>query len=241
MTSQQAPSAASSAARGAGLDGLQGLASQAAVGYRSVGAMVYDVLRDAILSGVFEPGQKLRQETLAEAIGVSRVPVRSALIQLEADGLVEMHDRKGAVVRSLTVEQVTEIYELRQLLEEHALVRSMGTMTPARSDRLRALADDSDAKEEGAGFLRAREDFYAELYDAENNPLAWELIEDLRLKVGLYVLGWRVAGAHDHSHRELVDVVVTGDIEAAKAALREHLGTVRDGVLQMIRRDGSAR
>ena len=123
MTSQQATGAVPSTTRGAGLDGLQGLASQAAVGYRSVGAMVYDVLRDAILSGVFEPGQKLRQETLAEAIGVSRVPVRSALIQLEADGLVEMQDRKGAVVRSLTVEQVTEIYELRQLLEEHALVR----------------------------------------------------------------------------------------------------------------------
>ena len=240
MTSQDAQGAAPGVTRGAGLDGLQGLASQAAVGYRSVGSMVYDVLREAILSGVFEPGHKLRQETLAEAIGVSRVPVRSALIQLEADGLVEMHDRKGAVVRSLSAEQVVEIYELRLLLEEHALVRSMGTLTPERAERLRSLADDSDAKEEGAGFLRAREEFYAELYDAERNPLAWELIEDLRLKVGLYVLGWRVAGAHDHSHRELVDVVVTGDIDAARAALRDHLGTVRDGVLHMIRRDPAA-
>lgn len=224
-----------------GLGGLQDLASRAAVGYRSVGSMVYDVLRDAILSGVFTPGQKLRQETLAEAIGVSRVPVRSALIQLEADGLVELQDRKGAVVRSLDAAQVAEIYELRILLEEHALTKSMATLTAERSDRLRELADAADREREGASFVSAREDFYAVLYDAENSPVLWDLIEDLRLKVGRYMLGWRIGDEHGHSHRELADVVTTGDATAALAALHHHLDHVRDGVMSMLERESSAR
>ena len=224
-----------------GLPGLQGLASRAASGYRSVGSMVYDVLREAILTGMFTPGEKLRQETLAEAIGVSRVPVRSALIQLEADGLIEMQDRKGAVVRSLSPEQVAEIYELRILLEQHALVKSMATMDSERIARLELLADTSDTEHEGADFVRAREEFYAVLYDSQNNPVLWEMIEDLRLKVGRYMLGWRIADEHDHSHRELVDIVITGNVDAALDALRHHLGHVRDGVLTMIDRERAHR
>ncbi|MER3389890.1 MAG: GntR family transcriptional regulator [Microcella sp.] len=217
-----------------GIGGLQELANRAASGYRSVGAMVYHVLRDAIVAGVFVPGEKLRQETLAEAIGVSRVPVRSALIQLESDGLVELKDRKGAVVRSLNAAQVAEIYNLRILLEGHALTNSMANMTVERADRLRVLADEADSELEGASFVSARKAFYVVLYDAESSPVLWELIEDLRLRVGRYILGWRVADGRGHSHRELADVVTTGNAAEALAALHDHLGHVRDGVLNML-------
>jgi DNA-binding GntR family transcriptional regulator len=224
-----------------GLDGLQALAGKAVGGYRSVGTMVYDILRDAIIQGVLSPGEKLRQETLADAIGVSRVPVRSALIQLEADGLVEVFDRRGAVVKTLSASQVEEIYDLRDLLEGHALRKAMDSVTPERITRLRQLAEVADSQEEGAEFVRAREDFYAELYDATNNPLLWEAIEDLRLKVGRYMLGWRLAGGHGHTHAELVDTVANGETEAALGLLREHLASVRDGVVAMIARDAAAR
>ncbi len=216
---------------------LSELAQQLSGGYRSVGAMVYDILRDAILSGTLAPGQKLRQETLADAIGVSRVPVRSALIQLESDGLIEVHDRRGATVKTLSRSQAEEIYSLRVLLESYALRRSMSGMTPERLERLRELAVASDTESEGAEFVAVRSQFYGELYDAGDNPLLWELIEDLRLKVGRYVLGWRLVNGHAHSHSVLAEVVASGDADAAVAALEEHLGGVRDGVLTMLEAD----
>jgi DNA-binding GntR family transcriptional regulator len=214
--------------------GLRQLAAKFSTGYRSVGDMVYDILRDAILSGTLAPGQKLRQESLAETIGVSRVPVRSALIQLEADGLVELHDRRGAVVTSLSSEQIEEIYAMRSLLELHALRLSMGSMTPERVANLRELATVADAEEEGAGFVDARAAFYAELYGADKHPILWEHIQQLRLKVGRYVLGWRLVSADSHSHENLIAAVEAGDADSATALLDAHLSSIRDGVLNLL-------
>ncbi|WP_159233129.1 GntR family transcriptional regulator [Mycolicibacterium vanbaalenii] len=212
-------------------DDLRRLAGQRAQGYQSLGSRVYEILREAILDGTLKPGQKLRQEVLAESIGVSRVPVRSALIQLEADGLVELRDRRGAVVRALTGAQVREIYSIRAVLETHALRLSMASMTGERIARLRRLAQVVDSQQEGGGFLDARSQFYAELYGAEDQPMLWGLIEQLRLKVGRYVLGWRLVGGTSHSHEELLDAVTRGDVEGAVEGICGHLEQVRDGVL----------
>lgn len=233
-------------ASGSGLDAgaLQQLAGKHQTGYRSVGVMVYDILRDAILNGTLPPGQKLRQETLAESIGVSRLPVRSALIQLEADGLVEFHERRGAVVKSLSVEQAREVYGIRALLEGEALRLSMAEMTPERIARLRELGRTADVEEEGADFVDARTEFYAVLYDAARRPVLWEMIEQLRLKVGRYVLGWRVDGAEpghsrSHSHEELIAAVEGGDVEHALDVQRTHLERVRDAVLELLDRESN--
>jgi DNA-binding GntR family transcriptional regulator len=215
-------------------DALAEVIRRVSAGYSTVGAMAYHVLRDAIESGVFAPGEWLRQETLAEAIGVSRVPVRTALIQLESEGLVVFHARRGAQVRDMTVEQVREAYELRRLFEPHALRKSMGTMTPQRLQRLQELADQLDALEEGPRFVEARVEFYRELYDAERNPTLTKLIEDLRHSVGRYLLGKRIAGHTEHLHRHLVERVASGDIEAAVGTLTEHLDKVRAGVEQVV-------
>src|SRR4051794_175601 len=79
---------------------------QVAGGYRTIGEMVYAVLKEAIMNGAFAPGEWLGQESLATAIGVSRIPVRTALLQLEAEGLVTFHPHRGARVRNLTAEQI---------------------------------------------------------------------------------------------------------------------------------------
>lgn len=198
--------------------------------------MAYDIIRDAILDGTLPPGMKLRQETLAESIGISRLPIRSALIQLEADGLVVFHARRGAMVRALSVEEAGEVYHLRSLLEKEALRLAMAEMTPERLARLRELSQSADGVSEGGEFVEARTEFYATLYDAQSRPVMWEMIEQLRLKLGRYVLGWRLVspGQHDHSHGELVDVVAEGDVDEALRVLESHLDHVRDGVVALL-------
>jgi DNA-binding GntR family transcriptional regulator len=211
---------------------LEGVVARLAGGYRSIGDMVYDVLREAILSGAFAPGEHLRQEALATAIGVSRLPVRAALVRLDAEGLVEFHPRRGAVVQTLTHSEITEIYELRSLLETYALRKSMTTMTPERVARLRELAAQLDSEAEGDPFLEKRVLFYRELYDAGNAPRLTELIEGLRSSVGRYLLGWRVSqpGTGHATHSQLVEHVAKGDVDGAEQWLRQHLREVSAGV-----------
>ena len=213
---------------------LQALAARRTKGYQSVGAMVYGILREAIMDGTLKPGRKLRQEVLAETIGVSRVPVRSALIQLEADGLVELRDRRGAMVKALTPEQVREIYDIRVVLETHALRLSMSSMTAERVELLHRLAQVVDREKEGGGFVDARSQFYAELYDAAHQPMLWSVIEQLRLKVGRYLLGWRLIDGNTHAHEELLDAAARGDVDGAVADVSHHLVKVRDRVLDLI-------
>src|SRR5689334_2327518 len=93
--------------------GFSEVVSQYAGSYKTIGEMVYGVLRESIVTGAFAPGEWLRQEALAEAIGVSRIPVRTALLQLEAEGLVNFHPHRGARVRTLSTSQIDEIYRLR--------------------------------------------------------------------------------------------------------------------------------
>ncbi|MFV0320049.1 MAG: GntR family transcriptional regulator [Microbacterium sp.] len=217
---------------------LESIAERHRPGYRSVGTMAYDIIREAILEGALAPGQKLRQELLAESIGISRVPVRSALIQLEADGLVEFHARRGAVVKTLSPETAREVYAIRTLLELEALRLSMADLSAERLERIARLAAAADDQMEGTDFIEVRTRFYAELYGAESRPMMWEMIAQLRLKLGRYVLGWRVVGGeHRHSHAELVAAVASQDVDAAQAVLRTHLESVRDAVLAMLDTD----
>ncbi|MEV0583265.1 GntR family transcriptional regulator [Nonomuraea sp. NPDC050310] len=202
-------------------------------GYKTVGQMAYDVIRECIITGVMAPGEHLRQEELAERLGVSRIPVRTALMQLEAEGLVSFHPHRGAVVRTLTVEQVREIYELRVLLESHALRKSIARMTSARAARLRELGTALDEPHDSSSLAEERADFYRELYDAAENPVAVGIIEDLRNSVGSYLLGLRVG--HDQGgHRELAKLAARGDTDAAVSHLEEHLAIVARRIIAVL-------
>src|SRR5215217_912423 len=90
---------------------------------------IAETLREEILRGAVAPGQPLRQEELAERFGVSRLPVRDALLRLEAQGLVHVYPNRGAFVISLSVDEVREIYEMRILLEGDIIERAVPRMT----------------------------------------------------------------------------------------------------------------
>lgn len=201
--------------------------------YGTVGEMVYAVLREAILSGALPNGQKLRQESLAAMIGVSRIPVRSALMQLEADGLVVFTPRRGARVRSLSTDMVDQIFSARVLLESHALRLSMANMTPGRAGRLAELATRLDDPQPDGEFREDLIDFYRELYDADHQIVLIDLIDRLRDNVGRQFVGRRMH-SHVHTHRSLVSPVISGEVDAAVERLTRHLDEVKIGILAQI-------
>jgi len=208
--------------------------------FRTVGDMVYEVLREGILMGVFQPGERMRQDQLAEAIGVSRIPVRSALMQLESEGLITFNPYRGAVVNKLSAKEMREIYELRALLEAHALRKAVDVMTPERLAHLEQLAVELNAIKDGEEFLTRRNEFYRELYDHDLQARTVGLIERLRAEAGRYWLERKVdyvsrPGQRDHLH--LIEFIKAGDIEAAVTWLQEHLQRVCDELVGLMEKD----
>src|SRR3954466_2450459 len=104
---------------------------------------VREQLQHAILEGVLKPGERLRAEALAQRYGTSRTPVREALLQLEAEGLVEVEPNRGAVVRAFDRADLLDLYEVRALLEPAAAARAATRIGDADVARLQQLCDDA--------------------------------------------------------------------------------------------------
>lgn len=205
--------------------------------FQTVGDMTYEVIRESILKGVFAPGERLRQDQLANLIGVSRIPVRSALLQLEAEGLITFHPYRGAIVNKLSVEDMREIYELRGVLETHALRKALGAMTPERLERLEALAQELNAITDGEEFLSRRMDFFSELYDGSHQPRLVGMIDRLRAEAGRYWLERHVDYVRrpgERDHMQVLGFIRDGDTEGAVRWLRQHLETVCDELVALM-------
>lgn len=121
---------------------------------------VCNILRKAILQGDFEPGERLVQEELANLLGVSRMPVREALRKLEGEGLIKLVPHRGAIVKSLTVEDVEEIYALRSNLEKIAIGKSIGKMKPEDINKLERLVSEMKKASDAQEFVETNIEFH---------------------------------------------------------------------------------
>lgn len=202
---------------------LNEIAAQAKSQYRTVEEMAVSVIREAIVSGVIPPGTKLHQSNLADALDVSRIPVRSAIRRLEAEGLVAVFPHRGAVVRSLEAEELREIYELRVMLETFALGEAMKNITSEEIDELDEMAAQLDTEPEGSHWVDTRREFYRRLYRAAGRPRTLAMIETLRADVGRYWLSLRVVDPEGTAHRDLVEAIRAQDADAAERWLADHL------------------
>jgi DNA-binding GntR family transcriptional regulator len=138
-----------------------------------------DALRRAISSGELRPGQRVAQEEVAEALGVSVAPVREALRVLEQEGQVRYFPRRGYFVTELRIADLEEIYELRRLLEERAAMHALPTLDSARLARIELAARECElAAERGdvAAELRANRRFHLAILEADDQPHMLRLI-----------------------------------------------------------------
>jgi len=105
---------------------------------QTVTASVAEELRRRIVAGQYADGTQIRQEALAAELGVSRIPIREALLQLESEGLVVIHVHKGAMVSALTPQDAEELFEARLLIEPALMKRAMSVATVSELDRIRS-------------------------------------------------------------------------------------------------------
>jgi DNA-binding GntR family transcriptional regulator len=197
---------------------------------------VYDALRESLLEGSPGPGARLRTAALAERFGTSRTPVREALVLLEADGLVELEPRRGAIVRGFAADDLGDVYDVRGLLEPRAAALAATRAAPEAVARLRELCRLSEAttgrsREAIASQIAGNEEFHRQILDAAASP---RLAAALR-SVGAIPRAFRTAfwlDPHQRTfsqacHRELVDAIAAGDADRAEAAMRLHIVSAR--------------
>ncbi|WP_067274246.1 GntR family transcriptional regulator [Streptomyces jeddahensis] len=191
---------------------------------------VYHHVKRSVLERVYEGGTLLTEGELAEAVGVSRTPVREALLRLEVEGLIKLYPKKGALVLPVSAQEIADVVETRLLVEEHA-ARKAVPASPQLIARLEELLE-KQKEQAAAGDLAeaAITDrcFHAEIVRSGGNEILSRLYDQLRdrqLRMGVAVL-------HSHpdriaktlvEHQEILDALRSGDGEAAVAVVHRHV------------------
>lgn len=140
---------------------------------------VVNVLRKAIMQGDFAPGDRLVQADLAESMGVSRMPIREALRTLENEGLVTIIPHKGAVVRTMEIADIEEIYELRAVLEPMALRKNREVTEPDIIRELQAYQDRMKSAKQVEDYIEANKLFHDLLMAGCEMPRLLGMIESV--------------------------------------------------------------
>lgn len=198
-----------------------------------------DRLRRRIVAGTLLPGDRLGEAELAAELGVSRTPVREALRTLAAQGLVEVLPNRGARVTAWTPEDLSEVYELRIVLESHAARRAATTATPAT---LTVLAEACDRMESAVAGDRLDDltewnrRFHQEIVSAARSPRLTTMLES----VVYWPMALRTFGCYDppelarsmHQHRDILAAFHAGDPDWAGGVMTSHIAAARNLLLE---------
>lgn len=203
--------------------------------YRTMQEIVYDTIRDAILSGRYRPGQRLVADELAKEIGVSRMPVREALHRLEATGLVTLTPHRGAVVNELSEAEIIEIYHIRAVLDGLATRLAAPHLCKPDHARLNAILDQMAAAAKAKDLdrvLRVNREFHQIIWQAAHAPRLQSLLENLydasqRFRHLSVLLPGRLEQL-TQDHRRITQALARGDVNRAERfAIEHHEGTAR--------------
>jgi DNA-binding GntR family transcriptional regulator len=195
----------------------------------TVGQHALEALRGAIVAGELRPGQRIRQDEVAESLGVSVAPVREALATLEQEGQVAYIPRRGYFVTELRIEDLEEIYELRQILEERAARAALPGLDDDALQRIVTAAKDCViAAESGnvAAELSANRRFHFALLDSDAQVhtmrvirLLWDSTEAYR---ALYYSNPAERRRASDAHDRIIDAVRGNDADLLVRELDEH-------------------
>jgi DNA-binding GntR family transcriptional regulator len=211
---------------------------------------VIDRLRDSILKGSLPTGYRLREEQLAEALGVSRGPVRNALLQLEREGLVVRRPNRGAIVAQLARQDLEEVYSLRLATEPLGCAWAARNVQEADLDEMQRVIDSyqklltSRVTEQVAAEADLR--FHDAIYRASRHRRLIGLWHDLRPQVYVFLLTRRYVRARDfrtimvENHGKILDAISRRDEDAAREAASAHVNASYARVLDAYEGDAAS-
>jgi DNA-binding GntR family transcriptional regulator len=193
----------------------------------------YHQLREAIVRGELAPNQRLIEAEMSTAFKLPRAAVRTALVRLEHEGLVERERHRGARVRLVSEEEAVEILQCRAALEGVAARQAAHKITPAGADELRSVLERQHAALEAQDLLNASDVnalLHAKIVELSGHATAQRLIRSLnsqmvRFQFRTILIPGRPGQSHAE-HTAIVDAVIAGDADKAERAMRKHLDNV---------------
>lgn len=201
---------------------------------------VYRYVKERILDGLYPGGELLSEGEVAEALAVSRTPVREAFLLLEAEGLMRLYPKRGALVVPVSPEEVRDVMETRLMVETHAAgrVAALGEVGRGLRDELRALCDRQEALLEAGdlpGFVDADRAFHHAMVAAAGNVILTRLHDSLRDRQRRMVTATvrrepETARRYLGEHRTIIDALDAGDGEGARRRLDAHLRSAWVGI-----------
>ncbi len=211
----------------------------------SLSDWAYERIKALILQLEFKPGQQLQIEDVTEMLGISRTPIREAILRLERDGLMRIVPRVGMFVTDITSEDLEELYELRELLEGRAVERAVQYLTDDDLDSLERILD-GGAKSVEAGnvdeFLRAEVEFHSFLLDHSGNRrmiVTMESFRDLTYR-------WRVLSLMAQEslaetlaeHRKILEALRARKAGPAGRLMKAHIRAARARIQHVVPKQG---
>ena len=188
---------------------------------------IADSLRADILRGNLKSGQALKQDEIAAQFGISKIPVREALIQLKAEGLVNFYPNRGAFVSELSAAEADEIYVMRIALETAVLARAIPNLTVAHLKHAEEILNAIDQEENIAKWGELNWEFHATLYSPASLPRLMDTIKALHTNIArylvLYLAGMAYQKKSQKEHRAILAACRHGETEKAVTYLEGHL------------------
>ena len=195
--------------------------------------VVFNTLRQAILRGEMEPGERLMEIQLAQKLGVSRTPIREAIRKLELEGLVIMIPRKGAEVAHITEKDMRDVLEVRCTLEELAVALACKNVTPERIMDLRAankVFESAIVSKDVVNIVDADVQFHDTIYAMTDNELREQMYR-YRLE---YVKDARTHSILINEHNDIIQKLADKDVEGAKMFMRQHIRNQEKGIIRLL-------
>lgn len=208
--------------------------------------VVFKTLRQAILKGELEPGERLMEIQLAERLGVSRTPIREAIRKLELEGLVLMIPRKGAEVAKISENNLRDVLEVRRSLEELAIDLACQRMTEEELSELKKT-EERFAKAIQTGevmeIAQTDESYHEIIYNSTKNQKLVQILNNLREQMYRYRLEYikdedkRQILLVEHDH--IIKALSLGHVQEAKMAIREHIDNQEITILKNLKEQGN--
>lgn len=205
-------------------------------------ARVYEQLRERVVGGDMPPGTPVSEKELAEQYGVSRTPIREALLRLADERLIDIFPQRGTFVSRISVEALRDGMVIREALERVAVRHAATRVTEADLSALRLILDRQQASEQAGdwtGFHAQDEEFHQRLAILSGHPNLWRVVRQEKVQIDrcrvLHLPISRRRPLVMGEHRAILDGLAARDPDAAERAMVEHLGNVLPGLDELLR------
>lgn len=202
---------------------------------RTTAERIASEIRNTIMTGQYYSGKALKQDVLAAHHGVSKIPVREALNQLRSEGLVTFINNRGAVVSSLSIEEVEEIYSMRLALETLALKKAIPNLQAKHHIAAESSLKLIEASDTPQDWPKLNWDFHSSLYQGAKMPHLLDTIAILHNNVSRYLMLYlkelNFQSGSQQEHWDLLEASLAGRTEKALDILHQHLnGALRQTI-----------